>query len=141
MKNLRTNFFISFILIFILFGCAPYPITGHDLRNNPHGMIEFSVNEDHMTVYKRIMLAAQTCYGTRSFRVDGQAFRDDNVAEITLASINIVYIAALYISVKADSDNLTSIKIYYAPGLNNEWKTAAEDTKHWANGNTDVCRR
>ena len=140
MKKIPTRTFIIFYLTLILLGCVSYPITGHDLRDDPHGTIEFSVNDDYLTVYKRIMLASTTCYGATPFRVDGEFFKDKNTAEITIASINIVYIAALYISIKATSNNDANINTYYAPGLNNEWEAAAELTKKWANGNTDVCR-
>jgi hypothetical protein len=140
MKNTTTGIFIIFYLSLILPGCASYPITGYDLRDNPHGKVEFSANEDYLTVYRRIMLASVACYGDKPFRVDGKLLKEKNAAEITIASINIVYIAALYISIKAASNNTTSVITYYAPGLNNEWEAVAEHTKQWAKGNTDGCR-
>ena len=145
MKKTPIKIFIIFSLILILLACMPfpvsYPITGHDLRENPHGMVEFSVNEDYLTVYRRIMLASKACYGAKPFRVDGEFFQDKNAAEITIASIIIVYIAAIHISIRATSNNVTSISTYYAPGLSNEWKAAADDTKQWANGNANACQR
>lgn len=140
MNKTPAKLFITVSLILILYGCASYPITGHDLRDNPHGIIEFSVNEDYLTVYGRILQASKACYGAKPFRVDGELFQNKNAAEITIASINIVYIAALYIYLRATSDNVTTISTYYAPGLNNEWKTAAQHTKQWASGNTSICR-
>ena len=103
-------------------------------------MIEFSANDDYLTVYKRIMLASTACYGAKPFRVDSELLKDNKTAEITIASDFIFYITGLFISIKSTSNNNTYIHVYYAPGLQNEWKSAAELTRQWANGNTDVCR-
>ena len=139
MKNKSIRILLIFYFTLILPGCASYPVTGYDLRDNPQGKIEFNVSEDYLTVYKRIMLASKACYGAKPFRVDSKVFKEENAAELTIASTNVVYIAALYISIKATSNNTSSVIAYYAPGLNNEWQAVAEHAKQWAIGNTDGC--
>jgi hypothetical protein len=143
LTRISNIFYLSLIVSLSLLGCASYPITGHDLRDDPHGfngMIEFSANDDYLTVYERIILASTSCYGTKPFRVDSELFKDNKTAEITIASDFVFYIAGLFISIVSTSNNKSHINVYYAPGLKTEWKAAAELIKKWAYGNTDVCR-
>ncbi len=143
LTRISNIFYLLLIVSLSLLGCASYPITGHDLRDDPHGfngMIEYSVNDDYLTVYNRIMLASTACYSAKPFRVDSELFKDNKTAEITIASDFVFYIAGLFISIVSTSNSKAYIHVYYAPGLENEWKASAELTKQWANGNTDVCR-
>lgn len=129
--------FAQALSILLIAGCST---TGYELKEKPGGVHSYIADAEYRAVFRRIFQASKKCYEDGERRVDANLFEDNKTAEITVAILYGGAVQALYsVEIKANSENMTDVKTYYARSLTGAWRQGAEDSEKWANGNLEVC--
>ncbi|MEW8441866.1 MAG: hypothetical protein AB2689_27280 [Candidatus Thiodiazotropha taylori] len=129
---------VLIMVIAFMSGCS---VTGYQLKDNPSGTYEYTVDENYKKVFRRIVTESKRCYENGERRVEANIYDDNQTAEVTLAIVYGGGIQSLYyIEIKAETEFVSKVRGYYSYNISNSWKKGVEDSEQWASGKLNICR-
>ncbi len=138
MDRLNKPWIVSWLIIIsLLWGCTTTP---RQQKSRPSGILDFSIEENYETVFRRITQQAKQCYEAMGREVEANLLREEEKAEVTIATVyrQITHIL-LRAEIKAITPEKTQINTYYSYSPPGAWRDGAYTLQRWAASEEPYC--
>ncbi len=123
----------------LLWGCSAARV---HLKEQPSGILNFSVEESYDTVFQRVANQAKQCYEAGGRHIEAHLFRDKEMAEVVIAIVHLgTSHTLLTAEIKAISPNSTQVNTYHGYSPPGAWRDGAYTVQRWATSKEPYCPR